>query len=161
MQATRLQRGWNYVGAWLHWLYVFKNQPVDPVWTWTVIALSAGCVLVAWRHRGGTVALALRPALQVRLALTLRARLDAAGLGFAAITLTWIFSGLMSMNPLGIFSAAQRPDLARCAAVPAQGGLLAAPTGAILQSLADSGFRPVELEWLTLAGQPFVLARDA
>ncbi|MBG7618929.1 PepSY domain-containing protein [Herbaspirillum sp. AP02] len=166
MQATRLQRGWNYVGAWLHWLYVFKDQPVDPVWTWTVIALSAGCVLVAcsgivvglWRWRFG------RPYKSGSHSPFTPGWMrwhHLLGLGFAAITLTWIFSGLMSMNPLGIFSAAQRPDLARYAAVPAQGGLLAAPTDAILQSLAESGFRPVELEWLTLAGQPFVLARDA
>ena len=59
MQASRSKRMWNYVGAWLHWLYPLKNQSRDPVWSWTVIALSAGCVLVAcsgivvglWRWR--------------------------------------------------------------------------------------------------------------
>ena len=56
-----MQQRWNYVGAWLHWLYFLRMQSVDPVWTWVVIALSALCTLVAvsgivvgwrWRFRG-------------------------------------------------------------------------------------------------------------
>ena len=83
------------------------------------------------------------------------------GLSFAAITLTWIFSGLMSMNPFDIFSASARPDISRYAgATPGQRHLQTAP-GAILRALRQQGFRAVELEWKNLAGQPFVLARDA
>ena len=39
MDAPRAQRMWNYVGAWLHWLYMFRDKPVDPVWSWIVIVL--------------------------------------------------------------------------------------------------------------------------
>lgn len=34
LDAPRVQQRWNYVGAWLHWLYVLRMQSVDPVWTW-------------------------------------------------------------------------------------------------------------------------------
>ena len=45
--APHVQQRWNYVGAWLHWLYFLRMQSVDPVWTWVVIALSALCT---WRR---------------------------------------------------------------------------------------------------------------
>src|SRR5690606_27536486 len=40
MDAPLAQQRWNYVGAWLHWLYMFRDRPVDPAWSWLVIALS-------------------------------------------------------------------------------------------------------------------------
>jgi hypothetical protein len=166
MQAPRAQRWWNFAGAWLHWLYVFKSQPTDPVWTWTVIALSSACVLVAcsgiavglWRWRFSRP---YRSGSHSPFAPGWMRWHHVLGLSFAAITLTWIFSGLMSMNPLGVFSAAQRPDLARYAgATPGERRLEATPQ-AILQALSREGFQAVELEWKNLAGRPFVLARDA
>lgn len=165
MQAPRAQRWWNFAGAWLHWLYVFKSQPSDPVWTWTVIALSSVCVLVAcsgiavglWRWR---FARPYKSGSHSPFAPGWMRWHHVLGLCFAAITLTWIFSGLMSMNPLGVFSAAQRPDLARYAgAMPGERHLQAAPRE-ILQALSREGFRAVELEWKNLAGRPYVLARD-
>lgn len=166
MQAPRTQRLLNYVGAWLHWLYVFKNQPVDPVWTWTVIVLSALCVLVAcsgilvgiWRWRFSKP---YKSGSRSPFAPGWMRWHHVLGLGFSVITLTWIFSGLMSMNPLGVFSATARPDLARYAgATPGQKYLDAAPDQ-ILQALSKDGFKAVELEWCNLAGQSFVVARSA
>lgn len=166
MQASRSERYWNVVGAWLHWLYVFKNQPADPVWTWTVIALSATCVVLAcsgivvglWRWRFGRP---YRSGSRSPFAAGWMRWHHLLGLSFAAITLTWIFSGLMSMNPLGIFSASTAPDLAAytgAAALP-QPPLLAPQ--AMLRALQAQGFATVEFEWRTLDGLPYVLARDA
>ncbi|WP_231502186.1 PepSY domain-containing protein [Herbaspirillum sp. RV1423] len=166
MQAPRMQRLWNFAGAWLHWLYMFKNKPVDDVWTWTVILLSAGCVLLAcsgilvgvWRWRfAGRYKSGSRSPYQtgwMRWHHLL-------GLTFSLITLTWIFSGLMSMNPLGIFSAGIRPDIAAYAGGTPAGKRVDATPSAILQVLRDGDFHAVELEWKTLNGKPFVLARDA
>ncbi len=150
MQASRSKRMWNYVGAWLHWLYPLKNQSRDPVWSWTVIALSAGCVLVAcsgivvglWRWR---FARPYKSGSRSPFAPGWMRWHHLLGLGFAAITLTWIFSGLMSMNPLGIFSPTQSPDLARYeGATVAQHHLDRTPTD-ILQALQRDGFQAVEL----------------
>ena len=166
MQAPRAQRLWNFAGAWLHWLYAFKKQSVDAVWSWTVIVLSAGCVLVACT---GILAGIWRWRFTARYKSGSRSPYQPGwmrwhhifGLSFAAITLTWIFSGLMSMNPLGIFSAAVRPDVvAYAGARPSHTHLAAAPAD-ILTTLQRGGFDAVELECKTLAGIPFVLARDA
>mgnify|MGYP001025806150 CR=1 FL=1 len=166
MQATRSQRMWSYVGAWLHWLYPLKNQSRDPVWSWTVIALSAGCVLVAcsgivvglWRWR---FARPYKSGSRSPFAPGWMRWHHLLGLGFAAITLTWIFSGLMSMNPLGIFSPTQSPNLARYdGAIVSRQHMDRTPTD-ILQALQRDGFQAVELEWKNLGGHCFVLARDA
>ncbi|MCA1326804.1 PepSY domain-containing protein [Herbaspirillum sp. alder98] len=165
MQATLGERAWNFVGAWLHWLYVFKNQPVDPVWTWTVIGLSAGCVLVAcsgilvglWRWRFSRP---YRSGSRSPFAAGWMRWHHLLGLSFAAVTLTWIFSGLMSMNPLGIFSASVAPDLAAYAGSTPARHLALAPQS-MLRALQAQGFTAVELEWRNLDGSPYVLARDA
>lgn len=47
LDAPYRQQRWNYVGAWLHWLYFLRMQSVDPVWTWVVIVLSGLCTVVA------------------------------------------------------------------------------------------------------------------
>lgn len=167
MQATRSERYWNVVGAWLHWLYVFRNQPVDPVWTWTVIALSATCVVLAcsgivvglWRWRFGRP---YRSGSRSPFAAGWMRWHHLLGLSFAAITLTWIFSGLMSMNPLGVFSASTAPDLAAYAGatVAARSPTPLAPQP-LLRALQAQGFAAVELQWRTLGGSAYVLARDA
>lgn len=166
MQASRSQRLWNYVGAWLHWLYPLKNQSRDPLWSWTVIVLSAGCVLVAcsgilvglWRWR---FARPYKSGSRSPFAPGWMRWHHLLGLSFAAITLSWIVSGLMSMNPLGIFSPGQTPDLARYAGATLMQRHLQRQPDDILQALAQDGFQTVELEWNNLGGQPFVLARDA
>ncbi|MGP1615158.1 MAG: PepSY domain-containing protein, partial [Pollutimonas bauzanensis] len=118
MAAPLRQRAWNYVGAWLHWLYMFRDRPADPGWSWIVIGLSGAGVITAltgtlaglWRWRFGSPykSGSRSPYREGWLRWH-----HLSGLVFAAIVCAWIFSGLMSMNPLGIFSPeGQRPDLA-------------------------------------------------
>lgn len=165
MDAPRAERLWNYVGAWLHWLYMFRDRPADPVWSWIVIILSAAGVVAAatgtlaglwrWRfsrpYKSGSHSPYRAGYLRWHHLL---------GLAFAAITCTWIFSGLMSMNPLAVFDAKVRPSL-----VAYQGGAPGAERVALdvptaLSMLERQGFHAVEIEWRVLAGTPFLLARD-
>ncbi|TEA77787.1 PepSY domain-containing protein [Allopusillimonas ginsengisoli] len=166
MAASRSERMWNYVGAWLHWLYMFRNQPSDPVWTWLVIALSgvgvvtavSGTLVGLWRWRFS------RPYKSGSRSPYRDGWMrwhHLAGLIFAGITCTWIFSGLMSMNPLGVFN----PHTARPNLQAWQGGTpgltrlpLQAPQA--LAMLAQRGFDARQLEWRVLNGQPYLLARD-
>ncbi|MGB3291335.1 MAG: PepSY domain-containing protein [Burkholderiaceae bacterium] len=165
MDAPRAERAWNYAGAWLHWLYMFRDRPVDPAWSWIVIVLSGMGVVAAatgtlvglWRWRFG------RPyksgSRSPYRAGYLRWH-HLLGLAFAAITCTWIFSGLMSMNPLAVFDARIKPKLAAY-----QGGApgterLALDVPSALSLLERQGFQAVEMEWRVLAGTPFLLARD-
>jgi hypothetical protein len=60
--ATRTERTWGWLGAWLHWLYIFRGGPLDGWWADIVITLAlAGTVvalagrvigLMRWRLRG-------------------------------------------------------------------------------------------------------------
>jgi uncharacterized iron-regulated membrane protein len=166
LDAPRAQRAWNYVGAWLHWLYMFRNQPSDPVWSWLVIALSAAGTVSAltgalngvwrWRFSGRYKTGARTPFRE-----TVMRWHHVLGLAFGAVLLAWIFSGLMSMNPLGVFDAkGAKPDLAAYAGGTPGARRLALPVPQALELLRRAGSQPRELEWRVLDGEPYLLARD-
>lgn len=167
LDAPRAERLWNFAGAWLHWLYMFRNQPTDPVWSWTVIVLSgigvvsalAGALNGIWRWRfAGTYKSGSKSPFRESY---LRWH-HILGLSFGALLLAWIFSGLMSMNPLGVFDAkGPRPDVAAFEGGSAASLRLPLPAREALALLAAQGFRASELEWRVLAGQPYILARDS
>ncbi len=99
--TTARQRFWNRLGAVPHWLYFTPLRRRGPAWARTVIWLSLAALLltVLGLYLG---IVRLRPG---------RAGLSPyrgwlrwhhyAGLGFGALTLTWLLSGCLSMNPWG------------------------------------------------------------
>jgi len=148
LDAPLAQQRWNYLGAWLHWLYLFRDRSVDPAWSWTVILLSTLCTLTTlsgtivglWRWRfGGRYASGSHSPYR---AGWMRWH-HLIGLLCAGFVCTWIFSGLMSMNPLRIFDpAAPGPRLAAY-----QGGPLPQPpahpaSGAAAASLPQQAAAP-------------------
>lgn len=166
LDAPLAQRRWNYVGAWLHWLYVFRQTSSGPVWHWLVIALSVIGTLCAltgilaglwrWRFKGryksGSRSPYREPWMHWHHFL---------GLAFAGMLFAWILSGLASMNPMGIFSP-KHADV-NMAAFHGKGefpALLRHPSP-LLEALAHTRFRASELEWRRLGGHAYVLARDA
>ena len=167
LDAPREQRLWNFVGAWLHWVYPLRNHSTDPVWNWIIIISSAVATLTAltgtvagiwrWRFAGRYKSGARTPYREPWMRWH-----HVTGLLFAGMVFAWIFSGLMSMNPFHIFDPqGRRPDLAAWqGGSPAARQLDLTPPQA-LTLLAGQGFRAVELEWRVLDGQPYLLARDA
>lgn len=166
LDAPRYQQRWNYAGAWLHWLYMFRNQPKDPVWSWVVIVLSTACTVVAvtgvfvgiwrWRFRGRYRTGSHSPYREGWMRWH-----HITGLVFSLFVCTWIFSGLMSMSPYGLFPPAQQePDEAayRGQAEPMTGALR--QPARIIETLQRADFRPVELQWYRLGGETYVLALD-
>jgi uncharacterized iron-regulated membrane protein len=162
--ATRSERGWNYLGAWLHWLYMFRGNAFDPYWADLVNGLSLIGIAVAvtgtvvgvirWRFR--------RPYRSGRRTpypgRAMRWH-HVAGLLFTLTTLAWIFSGLMSMNPWRLFDA-DTPPL-RMAAWQ-EGPLRVSDADATPQALLASAGAPLrELRWLRTAGRTEVLAQPA
>jgi hypothetical protein len=111
--ATRNERGWNYLGAWLHWLYPLRGGLWDRYWADTVNWLSlagivlalSGTVVGIWRWR---FAARYRSGRRTPYPGRMMRWHHVSGLLFAAVTLTWILSGLMSMNPWKIFDSPQR-----------------------------------------------------
>lgn len=166
MDAPRAERMWNYVGAWLHWLYMFRDGSRDPFWHWLVVVLSTIGTFSAitgalagvwrWRFRGRFKSGAKTPYREFHMHWH-----HITGLVFGTMLVLWIFSGLMSMNPFGMFDArGAKPDVAAY-----RGGTPGAthpdllPTDAIA-ALARSRFNAVEIEWRVVGGTPYLLARD-
>lgn len=166
LDAPRAQRLWNFIGAWLHWVYPLRNHSTDPVWSWIVIIASALATFTAltgtlagiwrWRFKGRYKSGARTPYRESWMRWH-----HVTGLLFAGFVCVWIFSGLMSMNPLRIFDPqGRRPDLAAWqGGTPATVRLDVTPPQA-LNLLAQQGFHAVELEWRVLDKQPYLLARD-
>ncbi|MGK5025964.1 PepSY domain-containing protein [Janthinobacterium sp. RB2R34] len=166
LDAPREQRLWNFIGAWLHWVYPLRYHSTDPVWSWIVIIASALATFTAltgtvagiwrWRFKGRYKSGARTPYRESWMRWH-----HVTGLLFAGFVCAWIFSGLMSMNPLRIFDPhGQRPDLAAWqGGTPATVRLGITPPQA-LNLLEQQGFHAVELEWRVLDKQPYLLARD-
>lgn len=166
LDAPYRQQRWNYVGAWLHWLYFLRMQSVDPVWTWVVIVLSGLCTVVAisgivvgvwrWRFRGRYRSGAKTPYAEPWMRWH-----HLIGLSASAFVLTWIFSGLMSMNPLQVFSStAGAVDTARYrGAAVALDSAMARPQ-ALLAAASREGVVPVEIQWRRIGGELFAVLLD-
>ncbi|MEG1203187.1 MAG: PepSY domain-containing protein, partial [Comamonas sp.] len=164
--ATRRERGWNYVGAWLHWLYMFRGNAANPYWGDVVNTLSViGLVLAI----SGTVVGIMR----WRFAKPYRSGRRTpypsrsmrwhhiSGLLFAAVTITWLFSGLMSMNPLRIFDSKQTLiDVRQWPGTSLQ-WVADSHAATPAQLLAAAGVPVVELRWQPVLGRLQVLATQS
>ncbi|HEX7867691.1 MAG TPA: PepSY domain-containing protein [Variovorax sp.] len=162
--APRAERLWNYAGAWIHWLYPLRGGALDAYWADIVNWLSVIGIAVAltgmvvglmrWRfrrvYRSGSHSPYQGFAMRWH---------HISGLLFALVTLTWIFSGLMSMNPWRVFDG--KAAVLRVDAM--NGGALGidawdATPAALLASMGG-GVR--ELNWVRRTGQTLVLASTA
>lgn len=159
--ASARERGWNWVGSWIHWLYPFRGGVLDRFWTDIVVytALAAtvlsllGMLVGVWRwrfagrFRSGSRSPYREPWMRWHHVL---------GLVFGTLTVTFIFSGLMSMNPFKVL------DSGGAKAQPArwQAALFTLPAGQALQRLAAHGFAARELEWRVVDGAGYYLAAD-
>ncbi|MEF9999707.1 PepSY domain-containing protein [Comamonas sp.] len=162
--ATRTERLWNYAGAWIHWLYPFRGNAFNAYWSDIVNWLSVAGIGVAlagtavgimrWRftrpYRSG--ARSPYPGRMMRWH-------HVSGLLFALITITWIFSGLMSMNPWRIFDSGAAP----LQTTALQGGpLVLTAQHATPQALIGAAGGPVrELRWQMVLGRPTAFAQAA
>lgn len=161
--ATRTERVWNYAGAWIHWLYPFRGNAFQPYWpqivNWSAIAgialaLTGAVVgILRWRFRKPYRSGARTPYPGAMMRWH-----HVTGLLFALVTITWIFSGLMSMNPWRIFDSGAPP--LRMAAL--QGGpLVVSGRDAAPQALlAAAGGSVRELRWVRVLGENRVLAQS-
>lgn len=100
--SQRIERLLNYPGAVTHWLYPTVIRRYPDAWSWMVDVLStAGCLfavsgiwvgLLRWRKRR-------KPGQWITPHRGLLRWHHLAGLAFGLSTLTWVSSGLLSMNP--------------------------------------------------------------
>ena len=161
--ASFTERSWGWVGAWLHWLYLFRGGAVDRWWTDIVIGLSlagsvsalTGLVVGLWRWRfRGTYRGGRRTPYDDRAARWHHV----AGMAGGLLAFTWVLSGLFSMNPWRVFDApGPRPDRTAYAGGPLQA--TSAPDPArLLQQLAEQGVAAREITWQRVGGEHLALA---
>ncbi|NBF13241.1 PepSY domain-containing protein [Pseudomonas sp. Fl4BN1] len=162
--ATASERGWNWIGAWLHWLYPLRGIGIDGAWGPIVTYLSLAATLMT------VLGLAVG-VLRWRFKRTYRNGSHSPYQGFArwhhlggmlfgVLAITWIFSGLMSMNPWKIFSSAQPLSVAAYQGAPLSAAAFPLSAAQALRRFADDGLQARELEWRMIGGQGYVIGHD-
>ncbi len=160
--TTRFERFWGWLGAVPHWLYPTVLRQNGQLWSQVVIWTSLiGCFLTVTGLWVGVARLRRRPDGSIGSPYSRRNLWwwhHIFGLFFGILTLTWVASGLLSMNPWDVLASeagfAERDKLA--------GGPVR--WDALLQALAHADALPagtVRLEAAPLGGQLFLSAVDA
>jgi hypothetical protein len=159
------ERFWNWLGSTVHWIYPWQFRQHAALWENVLIYLSlagvisvfSGAIVGYWRlrvqqrYRGN----------RVTPYHGFQKWHHLLGLGFLVFLSTWIFSGLMSMLPWGMFNNAtnENEQIARY-----EGGLLSAKAGFPALDLAVlAGAAPIkEVTWRRVGATHYlVLARSA
>ena len=133
--TNALERGWNWLGANLHWIYPLQLRRHSSIWHWVVVVLSlAGLVSIVTGAVIGVVRLRFRKRYRGNDVTPYRGTMQLhhiLGLIFLVPLTTYMFSGLLSMNPWGVFDD-EVPFSARLAAYKG------APT--VRENLTDEAF---------------------
>jgi uncharacterized iron-regulated membrane protein len=104
--TTARERFWNWLGSVPHWLYFAELRHRPSLWSQIVIWTSLiGCFLAATGLYIGLRQLVRRPGVWSPYD-GFNGWHHVAGLVFGVFTLTWVLSGLLSMNPWGLLEAA-------------------------------------------------------
>lgn len=100
MDSTRAERGWNWVGAVVHWLYPQMLRSNTQVWFWVVVVLT--CLSLFLTITGIYVAIRYLNFKKPGPLSPFRGWglwHHYIGLIFGLLTLTWLISGLLSVEP--------------------------------------------------------------
>jgi hypothetical protein len=156
-RTTRATRGWSWVGSVPHWLYATAIRRHWGLWD----------ALVWWLSIAGTIGVSTGLVLGVvRWRSSTRSRVSpyqgamywhhVSGLGAGAVVLAWIVSGGLSMDHGRLFSTGA-PTIAQERQLAGTGGFAGDP-GTLLSQLSPTE-AVKEIEWLRVAGHPYLTAR--
>jgi hypothetical protein len=154
--TTRASRIGAYFGAIPHWLYFTPLRSDGPLWSKTVIWASGmgavtsilGLIVGIW------ISLPAK-----RIPYTGQKRWHAIlGLIFGLVTCTWVFSGMLSMDPFG-WEAGAEGDSQEAALLGARWNVAAFADKPPAQALA--GRKVKELDLTFFAGEPVYLASES
>jgi hypothetical protein len=168
MKTTATGRRWGYAGAVLHWLYFTPLRKHGPLWTQVIIWTSlTGCVMCLTGLVWG--AFRFSPSARYRLkrdqSHTPYAGLmrwhHYAGLIVGLVSFTWVFSGLLSMDPIPSMSGSGVTRQQREAFSGGPMRLDAITTDRIRAAVGGGEAAvsaPRELEIAQFRGEPFLFA---
>jgi hypothetical protein len=156
--TTARERFWNWLGAVPHWLYFTELRRHPTIWSQVVIFASLlGCFLAGVGIYLGIRQLAVRPAGRWSPYVGFNLWHHIAGLAFGVFALTWVLSGLLSMNPWGLLQGAgAQTESAAIAGAPRSTDLAAA-----LQTLASAHPDSVSLKAAPLNDALYFIASGA
>lgn len=160
--TTRSERAWNWAGSVIHWLYFTPLRDKTGAWRQAVM----------WSS-GIAFALALSGMVLGIQRLRLRRRYKGGrrspyqgwqawhhwlGLGAGGLTLTWLFSGWLSVTPFGWLDS---PGItARDRLAFAAGPLTQADLALSVAPALQAAPGVLELEWRRVAGRPYLLTLE-
>ena len=165
MKTDRSSRLWGYAGPVMHWFYFTPLRARrGQLWSNLVIYGSVvGCVLCVLGLVIGIFRFSIQRRYKRGTSMTpyvgwLRWH-HYAGLLFGVVTLTWTFSGLLTMTPWNLFSGGGASPV-QPGAIRGDGVVLdrftVAPSAALVEFQRE--FQPKEVELLQFMGAPFYAA---
>ena len=168
--TTRRSRALAWIGTIPHWLYFAALRVNQPLWYRTVVWTSTlGCVLAViglalgvtqfrWRRQPGTARPASGLAARIPYSRWMRWHY-LTGVIFGVFTLTWVFSGLLSMEPYA-WTTARGLDLPRDVFTGGPLDLERFPAMDPEQWVRLTGGRAVkEVDFLRIQGDPYYAVR--
>ena len=161
--TTRVSRALAWVATIPHWLYFTRLRADQPLWYWTVVWLSAlGCVLAVLGLVLGIVQFRKTKPFRLSAAIRYRGWMRwhyVLGAVFGLFVLTWVFSGLLSMEPFA-WTNAEGLAVNRDALSggPLELDAFPAPRADAWTRLGG-GVAPKEIELRRIEDSPYFLAR--
>lgn len=154
---TQMQRFWNWLGTIPHFLYFVDLRVNGPLWSQVVIWTSlvgtfltvVGLILGIAQFRGGSGG-------KVSPYRGWFYWHHIAGLVFGIVTLTWVMSGLFSMNPWGFLESRSRGEASRVLGSAVKGSEIKGSLEALRARLSDANV--MSLTSAPLAGRLYWLA---
>lgn len=164
--ANLEERTWNWIGAWLHWLYPFRGGALDKIAPDIVIYSSlAGTVLtitglivgiLRWRFVG-----TYKQGKKTPYKSKLMRWHHYFGLVFGVIAFTWVISGLFSVNPWKIFDHTDnKPQHKLFMGADFSPATLSLSISHVIESFNQINFFPVEIEMRLLNGKGYFIGID-
>jgi hypothetical protein len=160
--TTRSERAWNWAGSVIHWLYFTPLRAEGGLWRQAVMWSSGVALALALT---GMVVGIQRLRLRRRYAGGRRSPYQGwqawhhwLGLGAGTLTLTWLFSGWLSVTPFGWLDSPGITDADRLAFAggPLQEADLVLDAAAMLRAHAGV----LELEWRRVGGKLYLAALE-
>lgn len=157
-----IENYWNWIGAWLHWLYPFRGGLLDSLWADIVIYSAligsvvsvVGMALGVMRWRSGRY-----PSGRHSPYRNFMMRWHhVIGLFSGLFILAWVASGLFSVNPWRIFDSGAQKPVDRSISPSALSKNFDLP--ATIKCFSSNGIDLRELEWIRFDEQIHVLARN-
>jgi hypothetical protein len=170
LRTTRAERFWGYLGPVFHWVYFTPLRKNGLLWTEFVIWSSLiGCVMCITGIVWGFWRYSPRKRFRLKRVPTTSPYAGwmkwhhVAGLIFGVVTLTWTYSGLLSMGPFDWFRSPPPGRAEREASTggPLKAELLTIDSMKAAVTAVAPLFTPKELESMQFRGEPFWIARRA